>query len=149
MIVSNVNVRHISLAFAAGAVAVLLFHQPVLWLLHAGQVTAAAPYNLQPTRPFGVPQLWSLAFWGGIWGVVLATILTSDRHRWLAATLIGAVAPSLVAWFVVMPLKGQPVGGGWTGSTIATALLVNAAWGFGTVLLLDLLTARVRRRLPI
>lgn len=136
--------RQIALAFVAGALAVLLFHQPLLWLLHAAGVTPATPYRLQATRPFGVPQLWSLAFWGGIWGIVLVAVLSLSRNRWLAALAIGAIAPSLVAWFVVMPLKGQPLGGGWSASMILTALLVNAAWGLGTVLLFDLFTARVR-----
>lgn len=136
-------------AFIAGALAVLLFHQPVLWLLHAAQLTAAVPYGLRPTRPFGVPQLWSLAFWGGIWGVVVVAIAALFRHRWLAAALIGAVGPSLVAWFVVMPLKGQSAGGGWAVSAIATALLVNAAWGFGTLVLFDVFTSSARTRVPI
>jgi hypothetical protein len=44
-------------------------------------------------------------------------------------------------------LKGQPAGGGWTGPSLITALSVNGAWGFGTMLLLGLFesaTARVR-----
>jgi hypothetical protein len=31
-----------------------------------------------------------------------------------------------------MPLKGMPMGGGWHAAGIATALLVNGAWGLGT-----------------
>ena len=143
------TVRRIVLAFVAGALAVLVFHQPVLWLLHAAHVTPAVPYRLQPTRPFGVPQVWSLAFWGGLWGIVLAAVVSSVRHRWMAASLFGAVVPSLVAWFVVMPLKGQPAGAGWAGPMIVTALLVNAAWGFGTVLLLDLFSTPVHRRVAL
>ena len=38
----------------------------------------------------------------------------------------------------VMPLKGMPMGGGWHAAGIATALLVNGAWGLGTGLFLRL-----------
>jgi hypothetical protein len=146
------KLRRIVLAFAAGAIAVLVFHQLALALLHAAGLTPAMPFRTQPTRPFGVPQVWSLAFWGGIWGVVLAEILRAApyRRRLLTATVIGAIAPSIVAWLVVMPLKGQPIGGGWTAAGITTALLVNGAWGFGTILLLGAFesrTARVRSRI--
>lgn len=50
--------------------------------------------------------------------------------------LFGAFALSLVAWFVVAPLKGLAVAGGSRPAAIATGLLVNRAWGFGTALLL-------------
>jgi hypothetical protein len=143
------TLRHVTLAFLAGAVAVLAFHQVMLALLHAAQLTTAVPFRMQPTRPFAVPQVWSLTFWGGVWGIVLGTMFGSAHYgrRLLAGTLFGAIVPSLVAWFIVMPLKGQPAGGGWTGSSLMTALLVNGAWGFGTILLLELFesaTARVR-----
>jgi hypothetical protein len=145
------TLRRIGLAFVAGAIAVLVFHQLVLALLHAAQVTPAAPFRMEPTRPFGVPQVWSLTFWGGVWGIVLDAILRSApyRRRLVMGTLIGAIAPSIVAWLVVLPLKGQPAGGGWTAATIVMALLVNGAWGFGTIFLLGLfesMAARVRPR---
>jgi hypothetical protein len=142
------TLRQISLAFAAGAIAVIAFHQPVLLVLHAAHLTSAAPFQMKPTHPLGVPQMWSLAFWGGLWGIALRALVysTASRHRLAAGALIGAIAPSIVAWVVVMPIKGQPAGGGWTASTIATALLVNAAWGFGTILLLDLFESTARAR---
>ncbi len=51
---------------------------------------------------------------------------------WVDAVIFGALAPTLVAWLVVAPLKGLPFGNGWHAAGIATALLVNGAWGFGT-----------------
>ena len=53
-----------------------------------------------------------------------------------AAVLFGAFALSLVAWFVVAPIKGLPAAGGGRPAAIATGLLVNGAWGLGTALLL-------------
>jgi hypothetical protein len=125
--------------FLAGFASVLMFHQGMLTLLHAVGLTSTMPFALDPAPPFGVPQIWSLAFWGGVWGIIFAWIirtLPSGRMYWLDSIIFGAVLPSLAAWLIVLPLKGLPVGGGWQPAGIATALLVNGAWGFGTALLL-------------
>ncbi|MBG1264234.1 MULTISPECIES: hypothetical protein [Nostoc] len=126
------------LAFVAGFVAVLVFHQGLLALLHAINFAPRAPYQTTPTPPFGIPQFLSGAFWGGIWGLIWATITLRwqvNRSYWLTALLFGAVAPTLVAWFVVAPLKGLPIAGDWKLPAMITALLVNGAWGLGTALL--------------
>ncbi|MEH2154212.1 hypothetical protein [Nostoc sp.] len=47
-----------------------------------------------------------------------------------------------MAWFVVAPLKGQPLAGGWKLVGIVTGLLVNGAWGVGTAGLLRLFSTR-------
>ncbi|BAZ33212.1 hypothetical protein NIES4074_57220 [Cylindrospermum sp. NIES-4074] len=128
-----------ALGFIAGFFAVLLFHQGVLALLYAVNFAARAPYSTTPTQPFGIPQILSSAFWGGVWGLVWATIAPRFRREksyWLAALLFGALAPTLVAWFIVSPLKGQPIAGGWKLAVILTGLLVNGAWGLGTAGLL-------------
>ena len=118
----------------AGAVSVLAFHQPMVELFHALGLTHRPVYSTQATMPWGVPQIWSLAFWGGVWGVLLAAALARlpGPQLLLAAVIFGAVLPTLVAWFVVAPLKGQPVGGGFAPSAIALALAANGAWGLGT-----------------
>jgi hypothetical protein len=133
------------LAFVAGFLSVLLFHQGVLALLHAVNFTPRSPYPSEPTQPFGLPQIWSSAFWGGVWGLVFAAIaprLRHDKSYWLAALLFGVIAPTLVAWFVVAPLKNQPIAGGWKPAAMITGLLVNGAWGVGTALLLSLFSRR-------
>lgn len=134
-----------ALAFIAGFVSVLLFHQGMLALLHAVNFTPRAPYGTAPTPPFGIPQIWSSAFWGGIWGLIWIAISPRFRHDksyWLAALIFGAIVPTLVAWFVVAPLKGQPIAGGWKLVGIVTGLLVNGAWGVGTAGLLRLFSRR-------
>jgi hypothetical protein len=126
--------RWVIAGFLAGAVSVLLFHQGALALLDALHLASRAPYSAAPTAPFGIPQVWSLAFWGGVWGVVLAEFLRRlDGARLLGAALVfGAILPTLVAWFVVAPMKGQPMAGGFAPKAMAVALIVNAAWGLGT-----------------
>lgn len=132
------------LSFLSGFLATLLFHQPVLWLFNLAGIINRAPYAMEGTPPFGVPAVISLAFWGGIWGILLWLLI----HRWkggkywLGAILFGAIAPTLVAGLVVAPLKGLPVAGGGDPSMILMGLAVNAAWGGGTALFLWFLIDR-------
>ena len=130
-------------AFLAGFVSTLVFHQGVLALLHAAGRTPRAAYDMTPTAPLHVPAVLSLAFWGGIWGILLWLVLQSTQGSayWILAIVIGAIAPSLVALLVVFPLKGQPVGGGWKPEILIGALLLNGAWGLGVALLLRLFRA--------
>jgi hypothetical protein len=126
--------RWLIVGFVSGAAAVLVFHQGAAALLHAFELTPRAPYSFQPTSPFGIPQLWSIAFWGGIWGVVLAaTLARLDGARLLLAALVfGALFPTLVAWFLVAPLKGQPMAAGFAPMAMLIGPIVNGAWGLGT-----------------
>lgn len=130
-------------AFAAGFLATLLFHQPVLWLLNVAGFVDRAPYSMVATSPLGVPSVISLAFWGGVWGIILLLVL--DKHRgaryWIIAAVVGAIAPTVVAAFVIAPLRGQALGGDRVKLLIA-GLLVNAAWGIGTAVFLELFRAR-------
>lgn len=126
--------RWLVVGFVSGALAVLIFHQPALGLLHALDLTKASPYSMQATHPWGIPQVWSYAFWGGVWGIALAAALgrLDGPAMVVVATLFGAVLPTLVAWFVVAPLKGQPVAAGGVPTAMAIGPIVNAAWGLGT-----------------
>ena len=127
--------------FAAGALAVPLCHQMVLLMLNAAGFIDRAPFGMEPTRPFGVPTLISLSFWGGVWGVLLM-LLIGRMHGagfWVAAMLAGAIAPTLVAAFIVAPLKGQPAGR--SAKMAVVGLLVNAAWGLGTAILARMMEA--------
>jgi hypothetical protein len=132
--------------FVAGVAATLLVHQGMLTLLHSAGLVPATAFSLEPTQPFGVPQVWSLAFWGGVWGIIFVWVvghLPQEKLYWVDAVIFGALAPTLIAWFVVDPLKGLPLGNGWHAAGIATALLVNGAWGLGTAVFLRLGRARL------
>ncbi|MFL6246532.1 MAG: hypothetical protein ACJ74H_10945, partial [Thermoanaerobaculia bacterium] len=130
--------RHIRW-FVAGALAVPLFHQVMLAILNAIGWVARQPFAMTPTKPFGVPQVVSLSFWGGVWGVILGLVLLRTHTRtafWLTALIFGAIAPTLVAVAVVAPLKGQPLK--FDSKLLAIGLLVNAAWGVGTAVIAQL-----------
>jgi hypothetical protein len=128
--------------FVAGFVATLLFHQAGLALLHSAGLAGGGAFSMRPVPPFGVPALIQLAFWGGVWGIAFAllerAIARCPGGYWLGAVLFGAVVPTLVFWFVVLPLKGLPVGYGLSLRGVAVALIIDGLWGFGTAVFLHL-----------
>lgn len=118
--------------FIAGALAVPLCHHVVLALLNALRLTTYRPYSFEPTKPFGVPQVVSLSFWGGVWGLILGVVLLRVQTPWMwwtIAIVFGAIATTLVAG-VVAPLKGQRIKPNAT--LFLVGLLVNGAWAAGT-----------------
>jgi hypothetical protein len=134
-------VKLLILGFVAGFLATLIFHQGLWWLFNQiGVIPPDRPaWPLDPIPPYGVPSVISKAFWGGLWGAGLALLLgpLSGTHYWAAWILVGAVALTAVAFFVVAPLKGQPIPPLWP--RFASGLLLNGAWGFGMALLLRLM----------
>lgn len=140
---------YVLFGFIAGFSGTIIFHQlmlALLWILH---IAPFHPYSITSTRPFGVPAVLSLSFWGGIWGVLFALIHGRFPRRgfyWPTTFLFGAILPSLVALLVVLPMKGMAMGGGWNPRLLLTAFLVNGAWGIGTGLILTMLTNRVKEK---
>jgi hypothetical protein len=120
--------------FVAGFLSVLIFQSGLIAILHAAGAVPLAPWSMAPVPPFGVPQTLSAAFWGGLWGVAYALLeprLTA-RLGWWAGGLAFGVLPLLALWFVALPLKGLPVGGGFAPSGVAVAVVLHAVFGLGT-----------------
>ena len=126
--------RWLVVGVISGAVSVLLFHQGAVEVFRLLGLTTRPVYAMQPTLPWGVPQIWSLVFWGGVWGALLAATLArlEAARLLLAALLFGAVAPTLVAWFVVAPLKGHPAAAGMVPAAMLLGVVANGLWGLGT-----------------
>ena len=142
------GLRHHPLSlFAAGFISVLLFQMAAWSIMHALGMTANAPFAYAPTKPLGVPQTWSYAFWGGVWGLVYGI-----AERWfprgplyyLGAFLFGAIFPVLVLWFIVFPLKGVPIAGGWRPIAMLFMVLMHGCFGLGIGLLLTFRDGRLQ-----
>jgi hypothetical protein len=130
------------LEFFAGFAATIFFHQPVVWIFHALGVSPRAPFDMTPVPPFGIPAVISLAFWGGIWGIIMIPALSRIRSEalwWIAAILFGAIFPTLVAGLIVAPLKHITMPR--TAAMALFGLTVNGVWGLGTAIIFRL-TAR-------
>jgi hypothetical protein len=134
-------VKLLILGFIAGFLATLVFHQSLWWVFNQiGVIPVDRPaWPLEPIPPYGVPAVISKAFWGGLWGAVLALVLgqVSGPPYWASWILVGAVALTCVAFFVVAPLKGEPIPALWP--RFVSGLALNGAWGFGTALFLRLM----------
>ncbi|HYI82482.1 MAG TPA: hypothetical protein VEX11_04630, partial [Acetobacteraceae bacterium] len=95
------------------------------------------PYRMASVPPFGVPQVISSAFWGGVWGVILAVLLRRLRlPDLLFGFLFGALVLALVGFTLVATLKGLPTFGGGNKQIWWRVGLLNGAWGWGTALML-------------
>jgi hypothetical protein len=132
-----------ALGFAAAVLSVLTFHQGMWALLHAAGIMPPAPYPTNPVPPFGVPLIASLCFWGGLYGLGFGLALPRlpRAPMWLLGLGLGLLA-AVVGWFVVAPLKGQPVAGGFVPLRMLVSVLINGAWGIGVGVILPLLGAR-------
>jgi hypothetical protein len=123
------------LGFIAGALGVLIFHQGLIGILYLAGVLPSAPFSLTPTAPLQVPQVFSLAFWGGLWGIVLVFCLEwlhSARRLW-AGFLFGGIFPPLVGMLIIAPLKGTSVD--WTDwHRLLLSFLINGVFGLGALL---------------
>ena len=128
-------------AFIAGFVSTLVFHQGVLTLFYLSGAFPRPPYDFTSVPPLGIPAVISLAFWGGVWGAAIWALLkdAAGAAYWVRAVVLGAIGPSAVALFIVFPLKGMPMAGGWDPKLIVGALILNGAWGVVLALFMRLL----------
>ena len=132
------------LGFVAGVIAVLIFHQGMIAALHtlAPGWVPFVPYRTMLVPPFGVPAIVSNCFWGGLWGAAFGLFL--PRYTWplwLCGLFLGFLAV-LAGWCIVLPLKGQPIAGGWVLANMLRSLLINGFFGLGVGLILPLLMPR-------
>lgn len=136
--------------FAAGFLAVLIFHQGMSGLLHVLNLPGLggpAPYSLRPIPPLGVPAVIDAAFWGGVYGVLYAAV----RPRlaipgWMAGLLLGLLAV-VVLVLVVAPIKHFHPLTTWNARSWVRVLLIHLTWGLGVALLFALFSGSRRRRI--
>jgi hypothetical protein len=130
----------LAIAFVAGVLAVPVFHQILFLVFYLAGVIPVAPFSMMPTVPFGVPEVFSSSFWGGVWGIVFVLVLPRffrGTSYWLASAITGGVALTLVYMFVVVPLKTGAMPPDMVGLFVV-GFLLNAAWGIGWALFLRL-----------
>jgi hypothetical protein len=141
-VVAGSPIQRAGLGFVAAALAVLTFHQGMWALLHVLDLPGLAmppPYPMRPVPPLGVPEIFNLCFWGGLYGLAFGLLAPKlPRPLWLCGLATGIIAV-LVGMFVVAGLKGEPVGGGWVALNWLRSLLINGCWGVGLGLIYPVL----------
>ena len=60
---------------------------------------------------------------------------------WLCGLVLGVIA-ALVGMFIVAPIKGNPIAGGWVPANMLRSFVINGCWGFGVGLILPMLMPR-------
>jgi hypothetical protein len=124
--------------FSAGFLSVLIFPSGMIAILYAAGAIPFAPWSMAPAPPFGLPQILSDAFWGGLWGVIYALLeprLTARLGWWSGGLVFGVVLPMLVRWFVVLPLKSMPVAAGFVPSMLLLEIVLHAVFGLGMAMI--------------
>ena len=131
-------------AFISGLLATLIFHQGLFGIFYLAGVVPSAPFNMSSVPPLGVPSVLSLAFFGGLWGMLLWLLLgrLNGLFFWLSNVIVGAIGPTAVAMLVVFPMKGMEV----TAQTWTGGLLLNGFWGLGVALFMVLMGAKATRK---
>ncbi|MBM3598508.1 MAG: hypothetical protein FJX35_09865 [Alphaproteobacteria bacterium] len=125
--------RNLLRGFLAGALAVFIFHQLTIFVLGQFGLTSGQIYSFQGVPPLGVPRILNAAFWGGLWGVVFALValrLPLGRTYWLSGFALGCMA-TLVAWFIVAPIKGNLAAAGWVPTRMMTSIIIHGMFGVG------------------
>jgi hypothetical protein len=137
------------LGFIAAAIAVLTFHQGMIAAMHAVGWVPVSPYRTTPIPPFGVPYIVNICFWGGLYGALFGFAMPRFTWpTWLCGLILGLIA-ALVSLFIVAPLKGNPIAGGWVPANILRSIVINGFWGLGVGLILPLLMPRALARARI
>jgi hypothetical protein len=129
---------HLVLGFLAGALSHLIFQGGFGVILYIAHLIPALLWSLAPVPPLGVPRSLSLAFWAGLWGLVYALLeprFTALFGWWAGGLVFGLALPLLVYWFVVLPLKGAGVGGGFHLAMVPIEVGFHAIFGIGVAIL--------------
>lgn len=136
---ASLSLRDLALGFAAGAIAVVAFHQSVILGAFLAGLTVNSPWSLRPIPPLGVPLIVSQMFWGGLWGTLFAFVwpLVPGRHYWQKGVIFSLIGPLLLGSWILVPLIKQSgaLFAGFSPLRLALGLCLSTAWGAGSGLL--------------
>lgn len=137
----------IAIGFIAAALSVLTFHQGMILLLREtglfGIPPTAIVWNLQANpRAFGLPFIINLCFWGGLYGAVFGLLAPKVRLPMWAWGLIVGASTTMVGFFIIAPLRGTPIAGGWQAMAWLRGLSIGLSFGLGLWLIYTAITSR-------
>ncbi|MGL4441534.1 MAG: hypothetical protein ACRCUE_19965 [Bosea sp. (in: a-proteobacteria)] len=138
-------VRQLVFGFIAGALAVLVFHQGMVLVLHLAGQAPRFPWSIAPIAPWAVPTIVNQMFWGGLWGVGFAFIgsripLGGDLVR---GAIFGLLGPWLLGNGILVPLfKGGTYLWGFNPQNMWRGALIGAAFGLGIAVFMRVFRGR-------
>ncbi|MFM9975909.1 MAG: hypothetical protein ACKVON_15210 [Beijerinckiaceae bacterium] len=143
----TLSARTIAFGFLTGVIAVLLFHQGMVLILHLMKYLPNFPWNFKGSvGPLGVPVLVNQMFWGGLWGIAFALLghLIPIANTLLRGAIFGLVGPYLLGNGLLVPLfkqSGQFIWT-WPSTRLVIGALIGGAFGIGVALVHGALAKR-------
>jgi hypothetical protein len=146
-----------SLGFVAGAVAVLIVHQPIIAALGAAGVIPARVYNMEPlkTAPAALAQMFTIGglkgwptifnqmFWGGMWGAFYGLALSRwSVATWLKGLVLGGLVLVAGTWLLVPLLKNTAIFGGFELKRMLVSAAINVPFGIAAAYVYGMLARR-------
>ena len=125
--------------FIAAAIAVVIAHQVIVFILNRAGIWPAKPWSMAPTGPYQVPTIVNSIFWGALWGVVYVLVQSylPGGQSWLKGLIFGILI-ALLSNFTLLPLiKGQPLFMGSDPKKIAVVLLILSGFGAATAMIYE------------
>jgi hypothetical protein len=143
----TITARTALMGFVAGALAVVVFHQGMVLILHLMKLVPNFPWNTGTFRggPVPIPVIVNQMFWGGIWGIGFAAVagLIPVAHNILRGVIYGLLGPGLLGNGILVPLfKGGAFLWGFQGQRIMISALIASAFGAGLAVFFRLLAKR-------
>ena len=135
--------RGLAIGFIAGVVSALTFHALAWWVFYLIGMQAIPPYPMRPNM-IQVPLFISLAFWAGVWGIVMVWLAPRLSQPFWVVCLIVSVAASVVQVFVLPPLRGGTIN--WDILALARSFIINGVWGIGVAIIAGFAASAAGRR---
>jgi hypothetical protein len=146
------TVGRIVLGFLAGAIAVLIFHEGVIYLLGTAGYIANRAWSMTPQiPPWGVPRLINNVFWGGLWGSLFALLYAwiPGGMAWLKGLVYGLFIAVISNWFLLPLIRGRYFGvgdtaffSGWDAQRMLITIAIVCAFGLGLGIIYGLVRPR-------
>jgi hypothetical protein len=139
----DLDIRNLVLGFVAATLAVVTFHQGLIYALKLMSVLPnATPWSFRAIAPYNVPALVNQMFWGGLWGVAFAALfrMIPGGISWQKGLVWGLLGPAFLGNWVLVPLfKGGPLFASFDIQRMMITLLIGGAFGLGLGLFYGLL----------
>lgn len=137
----NLNGKTLAYGFVAGTIAVVIFHQGMIFLLWLAGLVPAFPWSLRPIAgPVPTPSLLNNMFWGGLWGVAFAMFgrLLPIAHDALRGAVLGLIGPWFLGGGILLPLiKGGAFFWSWPAQRYLIGALILSSFGAGWAMLMS------------
>jgi hypothetical protein len=143
------DARNLMFGFIAGALAVPIFHQSMVLVLHLLGFTPNFPWNFAPMRggifSLPIPMLVNSMFWGGLWGVLFAAVagLIPIGATALKGLAFGLAGTWLLGNGILVPFfKSGTFFWGFNPANMWRGALINGFFGVGVALIYKVLAKR-------